>query len=195
MELCHVITVDRNLGLTHDLRPADFHLAMPSKLLLMTPKSFANRLYPLAALQKPEALVLGSYPWASTSSVGFIFYMVIVDDLEKKPLFFHQPQNRALLMLGEMAHHIASGLMAFGFSLQKLLPKPTENSLEIHVTLSPGNSFLSTVGGVMCFGAFLDGLLFERGLKLAEKNILASTDIKAEHFFVIEKIWAKSHHD
>jgi hypothetical protein len=192
MDLCQTITVDRDLCLHHDFRPSDFHVNTPPELILMPPKNFSHRLYALAALKEPGEMHLCDL--ALPRDMGIAFHMTIVDDLEKKPLFFNHSANRALLMLGEMANCMADGLKAFGFTFQKLFLGREIHSLVIQAAIPRGCSAFHALGGFICFGALIDGLLCERGLGLSSKKLLSTTETqtKSELFLAMERLWAFS---
>ncbi len=191
MDLCQTITVDRDLCLHHDFRPSDFYVNTPPELILMPPKNFSHRLHALAALKEPGEMHLCNL--ALPMDMSITFHMTIVDDLEKKPLFFNHSANRALLMLGEMANCMANGLKAFGFDFQKLFLGEI-HSLVIQAAIPRGCYSFHALGGFICFGALVDGLLSERGLVLSHKKILSTTsaETKSELFLAMERLWSST---
>lgn len=186
MDLCQTITVDNKWILHHDFRPDDFHVNTPSDIILMPPKRFSHRLYALAAIKEPGDLALSNI--ALPTDLHIAFHMTIIDDLEKKPLFFNHSPSRALLMLGEMANHMAQGMKTFGFDFQKLFLEQI-HSLVIKAIIPRGYYTYQALGGFICFGALIEGLLCERGLILSHKKLSTTTEIKSELFLVMQKLW------
>jgi hypothetical protein len=184
MEISHVITIDKNAILTHELKPQAFIQKVSQDQLLLGPCRLSFTQFSYVALKTPELIINKSLTRSKNFQV--MFFLVVVDEMEKKPLLKHYSAARSLWLLGEIVDGICESLQCTGLREISISAKHLDLLIkfEIPADLSHG----ALLGSGMCLVTLIDSLLFARGLCIANAKVLIGDEQESMlRFFALYK--------
>lgn len=178
MKLCHTVTLGKDRRLLHAVRPlTGLEEQSPTSLLAGPCKISFNsqRLAALTHISEPLGFdFLFIEPFRVTWSV------LIIDDLERQPLFANRSPVQSLLMVGELIDGLYEGFQSFGHSLTSVTVDPITQHLVLSFEIAKDTQAKSAIGAAMCFVTIINSLLFVRGLGVASASLSMPEEWKLE---------------
>jgi hypothetical protein len=168
MKLCRTVTLAHDRMISYAVCPlarleanADCILAGPIKLSFDT--------FRLAALvEHPDML---SPDFLMSDEVKVSWSVLIVEQMDKKPLFSSMSGSRALLLVTEIITNLFEGFDHLGLQLQSVAPNIITQHLNFSFVIEKGTSSRAALGSALCLATMIDGLLFVRGLTIASSMV------------------------
>lgn len=179
MKLCRTITLGSDRRLLHAVRPLLGLEEQSFTSLLAGPCKLPFDAYRLAALTHVNAPL--GFNFFLSEKTNIIWSVMIVDDLEKRPLFAHRSMGQALLLTGELIDGLFEAFQSFGHTLTNVAPDPLTNHLKLHYEIAKDTSAKAAIGSAMCFVTIMNSLLFVRGLAVTQASVSMPEEKTFEH--------------